>query len=588
MSRLFDNSVSYFNAYYNAKRIFDEAEEAVITAERAARGKAATGQRTTSLPATVRDKFNAVIDKCSSILSFYPQSALVDDALFLIGKSYYYQQDYLKAERKFSELVVQFPNSPLMLESQLWLGRALEKSNNDEAARAVLSQLAETAVEQDELDLAAEAHALLGSIAEKEQKLQTVIEHYSKAIELTGDKFLTATLHAKIGDLYFSLPDYEKAIAAYIKVYDRVSDPYLSYYSRMQAAKGYVVLKRYDSALYLIEEMLDDIRYGEYQPVIQLEFAHVLLISGHTNDALEEYQFLDTTYARTETGANAAYALAQYHETKGDYVKARLYHVRAAAVTAAEISLRARRREGALGRVLSFQRQLAINDSLIVLTDSLQKYPENFYQAPEQQNDDSLAAGQDTSASHLLEPIAAVDSATVSPDTLQASGEEVAQQLEHQVDDSVVARHDTSAARRPEPRLTIKPVNIDSMRVVNARIAYDLAEVYYSDIEIPDSALAWFQRALDWKVDSTRVPRARFILAELGRTTNTNTELEIAEQYRQIIRDYPSSVYADEARKVLGLPVTVRDTQEDDRAYAVAESLLWAGQYDGAIERLKA
>jgi len=43
----------------------------------------------------------------------------------MIGKAYYYMNDDVRAVRKFLELETQFPNSELIPESQVWLGKSL-------------------------------------------------------------------------------------------------------------------------------------------------------------------------------------------------------------------------------------------------------------------------------------------------------------------------------------------------------------------------------------------------------------------------------------------------------------------------------
>ncbi|HEY4613308.1 MAG TPA: tetratricopeptide repeat protein [Bacteroidota bacterium] len=548
MSRLYDNSVSYFNAYYNARQTFDEAETALIAAQREARAKTSASQQPAPVPVP-KDKFNAVIDKCSSILSFYPESALVDDALLLIGKSYYYLQDYLKAERKFSELFAQYPNSELALEGQLWFAKTLERLRKDDEAKQVAAQLAQLAAEQGEQEFTYEAYTLLGVIAERENAAEPAIGYYSNALEHVQDDYSKASLYAKIGDLYFSLQDYDKADAAYLKVSEvGVSDTYLNYYSRVQAARAYAALKRYDSALFLTEEMLDDYRFASFHPMIRFEYAGILLASGFTDDAIAEYQFMDTAYVRTEAGANASFALARYYEIQlSDYPRARNYYARAASVSSAQIVQKAKQRENALFRVMTLQRELFLNDSVFAMSDSMRQYPENFIRP-------------DTAARR--------DTLTVQRDSLSI-------------------QTDSLSSKPTDVRAVYKPANADSMRTLKAKIAYDLGEIYYADMDVPDSALAWFQYALELKVDSIRTPRALFILAELRKNTQKSTEGELAELYQTILTKYPWSSYANEARRILGMPVSERTTEEYDMAYAVAESLLWAGHDHTAIERLQ-
>ena len=73
-------------------------------------------------PATIPPAANAdlqkVIEKCSNILQFSSNSSYVDDALMMLGKSFYYQKNYLKAQRKFEELISTQPNSDYVLEAK--------------------------------------------------------------------------------------------------------------------------------------------------------------------------------------------------------------------------------------------------------------------------------------------------------------------------------------------------------------------------------------------------------------------------------------------------------------------------------------
>jgi tetratricopeptide (TPR) repeat protein len=541
LSRLYENSVSYFNAYYNAKRNFDEAEEMILAAERAARGKTKPDQHPAPPSGQARDKLNAVIDKCSSILSFYPKSDLVDDALFLIGKSYFYLQEYLKAERKFSELLTEFPLSDLALEGQLWWARTLTKINRAGDAQRVASALATKAVEQREYQLAAQAYVLLAKMAVEANLVREAIDWYSKAVQTGRDDFLVASALVELGDLHFARNDFEKAAASYAKAFDKVSDVYLNYYSRIQTARAYAALKRYDTAMYLTGEMLDNYRYAEYFPIIRLEHAHVLLKSGKTAEALDEYRFIDTTYQRTEAAANAAFTLGKFFELeRADYPQARGYYARAAQYAGASFSAEARRRESGLGKLINLHRQLAIHDSLVALSDSLLKYPGRFVEL-------SDSVGVDTT----------------------------------------VAVTDTAEAKRMVPKTVFKPVDKDSIQIVNARLAYEIGETFHTELELPDSALLWFQRALEWKLDSTVAPRTHFILAQLGSSTATRTDKETAELYQTLIDRFPRSTYAEEARRILGLPLTQRTQEDGERVYAAAESLLWKGQYHRAIEGWK-
>ena len=82
------NFTTYFNLYYNTKHLFNEAEESIsndradIFATNEPKIKPADDQ-----------KLQKVIEKCSKILQYSPDSRYVDDALIILGKAFYYQQN---------------------------------------------------------------------------------------------------------------------------------------------------------------------------------------------------------------------------------------------------------------------------------------------------------------------------------------------------------------------------------------------------------------------------------------------------------------------------------------------------------------
>ncbi|MCI0705934.1 MAG: tetratricopeptide repeat protein [Ignavibacteriae bacterium] len=445
-------------------------------------------------------------------------------------------------------MLSQYPNSSLALEGQLWYAKTLEWLRKEDEAQTLATQISNESIENGEEVIAAEAFLLLGRLAERENEPNKAIDYYSQALKYFSDSYLIVRAKAKVGDLYFSLEQYEKANAIYISVYEEAgTEISLDYYGRIQALRGYAALKRYDTAIYFAREMLDDYRFASYHPMIRLEYAGILLAAGYTNDALTEYQFMDTTFARTENGANAAFELAEYYETnQKDYRRAASYYGRAASVQSVLVAPVAKKRENALLRVLTLRGELFLADSLIALSDSARKYPENF-----------------------RKPIPPGTSLSVA--------------------DSVLRQADTLAGHAAEQRYvaSFTPLNTDSLRAIQARAAYDLGEIYYTELENPDSALTWFEKALDWKVDSVRTPRTLFILAELKQAVRNTSGDEVAQLYRTIVDNYPRSSYAREVGRLQGLQTAQLALELNDYEYAVAESLLWAGDYTNAVEQLK-
>ena len=96
----------YYNTFYNARRIYRTAEKARLEA------KANPANR---LAATsFRGHYLNAIARASVVLDLHPGSKWVDDSLLLIGKAYYWREEYDDALLKFRELQTNFPASQLM------------------------------------------------------------------------------------------------------------------------------------------------------------------------------------------------------------------------------------------------------------------------------------------------------------------------------------------------------------------------------------------------------------------------------------------------------------------------------------------
>ena len=93
---VWENLTTYFNLYHNASNLFEKAEEQILSQE-----KDLFSTEPPKLPGTANADLVKVIEKCSDLLQFNSESAYVEDALMMLGKSFYYQKNYQKSLRKF-------------------------------------------------------------------------------------------------------------------------------------------------------------------------------------------------------------------------------------------------------------------------------------------------------------------------------------------------------------------------------------------------------------------------------------------------------------------------------------------------------
>lgn len=392
ISGVYENTVSYFNSYYNAKRTFDDAEDEIRAATRVARAKTFQQSREFVVPAASKQKLTVVIDKCSSILSFHPTSSLVDNALLLIGKSYFYQAEYVKAERKFLELSEQFPSSSLMTESRLWHARTLDRLKKRDEAIVALTNLTADAEAAGEEEIAAEAHVLLADQYELREDRELAIRHYSRVVELDAGDDLKTDAQFRIADLFFSTEQLEQAAAEYARIPEFTLDVNLEFRAKLQISVCTERQGKHEEALALTEELLQDFRFRDFGGLIRLERARILHGGGRRDESIEEYKFLDTAFVRTETGALASFELGNIYEKEfRDYAAAKPFYTRAAENRTTSIYSSAQRKSTALNGYLEAKKRISRHDSLLsAYRDQVHTPTSDTLASPVKVNEDSL------------------------------------------------------------------------------------------------------------------------------------------------------------------------------------------------------
>ena len=107
MGNRIENFSTFFNAYYTAQDEFEQAMEEFRTTTIAAYNRRLDSLNiNTSLSSGGKEKLNNVIKRASKIIQFKKNSRYLDDAVLLIGKAYFFLNDYLQAERKFNEFLI--------------------------------------------------------------------------------------------------------------------------------------------------------------------------------------------------------------------------------------------------------------------------------------------------------------------------------------------------------------------------------------------------------------------------------------------------------------------------------------------------
>lgn len=529
-----DNLSAYFNTYYNASRLFSEVESE-IELQRDPRKEVDYSVELFTTSPGARQKLTSVIEKCSKLLQYHPESGLVDDALFMIGKSYYYQNDLQRAERKFLELLDGFPESDMAPESKLLLGSTYYKMKDPTRAKKIVRDLFDRSIKDDEGDMIARSAQLLARIEIDGANNQEALTLYQTAADRASSSVIRAETYRHAGELLITVGDLKGALRAYEDSYNAASDFVHQYRARLGLARVLSLQGRNEESFNELLDLRDNGNYKDFFGEIDLEIANVYRAMSELGEAIAQYTFVDSTYARTETSLKSYFALGDMYEKEmGLYDSARVAYNRGRSeYPQSPLSKEIAERADYLNRHDSFLKEIGKLDSIKA----------------------AILAPPDTSI------------ATVSKD-------------------STILTPDSLGGNKLLPALVAPPMSLDSL---NTRLAYNLVELaglFYSTIGVVDSAKFWYGELLHRIPGNAYVPRALFTLAQIDRADSTAGGNVADSLYHVLARDYPESEFGRAATRILGGAV-IQKSDPAERKYSSAVGLIEKGMSSAAIDSLK-
>jgi TonB family protein len=286
----------YYNTFYLAEKNFNEAES-----EREKNESEKAGGRSKS-------KYNLAIEKSTRVLTEHPDSKYVDDALYIIGKSYYHLEDYYRSERKFRELLAAFPESDYVERALLYLGKCRLQREEYILARQAFEEIDSLT---DNRDFKAEAQFMLGEIQFNQRQYPEAIKYYTNYVKEYASSEDAAKVQFKIGTAYTELNKPRQAKNAFLEVAEYKPNDSLYFESQFLAGEAYYELEMVDSGYTIFEALAENERYYDKAGKIRLKLAEALEIKNEFEGAIEEYERIAVEFERTEAAAIAFYRIGE-------------------------------------------------------------------------------------------------------------------------------------------------------------------------------------------------------------------------------------------------------------------------------------
>lgn len=631
----YQNVTGYFNTYYNARKLFNEAVAEVEKVPQKNRDTAYYSAY--NIPPGSKAKFDKVIEKSSKLIQFYSRSSWIDDALYMIAVSYVYKDENESAIRKFKELYENFPTSSYLRQAKLWHAKADYFMKKDDEALKMTKDLFEEARTEGDNDVLLGMLTLEGQIYFDRHEYDQAAVKYSLAVEVSGDNDLRGAAQYMLALTNERMGDYEKAASAYNTV-SRFSPDFASVFrARLKYGHMLSLAKQYDRALTALDNLMDEKLSTDQLSLVDLEIANTDWLKGDSTSAFALYSYIDTTYRNSDASARANFQRGVIFEKKfAQFRNALAYYTKARdQFPGSEINPLAQQKTMTLTNYFKCLDNIHKYDSLLTVA----LHPDTSKAASQ----DRSAGPADTSASvpmtaHIVDSAAGLNGETPRPQETSARllpgpddslgrgvvsppeltnedemplgrgrggithsladstarpypGETMMRQRLSPpgVRDSLMAKMrppDSTNNRRSPPRAMPQiPLTPDSLRSLLARDEFEVAGLFYLELNLPDSGLIWFRHVVDQYPVSALIPRTLYSMAEIYRTKGDT--LKVDSLYEMILSRFEQSEYAGQIRRLLKMDSLKMDEDRVLVAYRKAEQFLTDTSPDRSLQHLK-
>ena len=587
----FRNFNAYYNTYYNAKKNYQVGLEKSLTQKR---------QYNTLKPLRIYEvplgagsaEFQNAIEKGADVLRKYKETKWVDNALEIIGKSYYYRKEYFNAIQKFEELYISSSDEKMKQQSIFWKGRVLmELQAYNEGIQYLEEQLSVYSGDWE------------GNL---EYQIKTVLaEHYIarenwvNALDLLNESVGKLPGRANkergyfvIGQLNEILGDAEAAFDAF----DRVEKYYSVYELQFEAKKKKAEVARSigntNEAYKVFASMVRDDKNTEFVSELNYELGRTEQERGNYESAEKIYlsilrdPFVKPQAITTKQVYNGLAELNRFHFN--DFKLAAAYYDSSAKVNVPANQLpdtyNAPELAQSFGEYASLKNQIHEEDSLLwlgslpeaefdsVLAEIEARKVEELkrqMEAEQARRNTMVNVGNRSQRNQETADVARNGFLNIKNPVLIAQVKEQFNALwggrplvdnwrvsilmddEEILEDEKGGNAQNGGATQAQQfavqidlsRIPFTAQDQDSVQEEVSFLHYELGNLFFLSLDLPDSARYYFEKVLEERPESEVAVVAMYSLSELFDIQKNKDEAVFYAQ--KLVDEYPSSIYAD-------------------------------------------
>ena len=619
---VWDNFTTYFNLYFNTATLFEDAELEILSQKRDL-----FSNDPLIIPGNAKASLVKVVEKSSKLLQFYSTSAYVDEALMMLGKSFYYQNNYQKSNRKFEELLAtNIDDDELITEANLWMAKNSFELREITRALELIEQVRAKGIEEGYNLIIKESYVHEIKYRLREKDYTKAISLATEFAEVYNDDLIRAQIYYELGNLYTLIGEKENAITAYEKVFDYSPDFDLEVSTTIKYANALRNAGQTQKALEVFEDIRTKDKFSNSFNEIDFEIGKTLVELGEYNQALEQFRMVDTTYKNTPFSSASNFEMGELYRAKFlNYDSAGYYFSKSAVSNPPKEYVDKAKSNNLLfakysklrNEINKFDKQLYysqnieifIKDSTEYLTDSLRILEEFLAQKEMQEiwkdvGTDTMLGKIDSSfikdsifvkdslikVDSLIQigEVSTFDTAGISnrlfefrkQKRIEAENELKNKELQNLKNSGQLKLDSLNFKGNPPKRLS---VSIDSAKTIISKDNLELGNLFLTDLNVPDSAFFLYQQNLEKYSETSYYPNT---LYAIGSYYLTIDEKEKADSlFRIIYENYKDKNIVNAAANKLNLPLIDLNYDPAKEIYASAEDYMLETDYSRSIDK---
>lgn len=276
---------AYFNTFYNAQDNFRQGMKTV----------------THDTLKFDNDSFDKAIEKSTAVIVKYPTSRYIDDALFIMGASYYYKGDYSRALEKLSSLQLNYPESKYYDDALYYQGLAYYKQRK--IAQAIIALEEARTFER----FSTKAMLALGYVYFYDKNYAALSELADELLDRRLSTQNRRWVLALLAEAQRNQLEYSSACETYLALLEIAKTEAEKRELKLKIAETYLDMGEYESCKRFLR--------GEFDPEFRTILADLNVELGNIQEAKDIYLEIGLSGSSPLT-AQAFYRLAELYRTE--------------------------------------------------------------------------------------------------------------------------------------------------------------------------------------------------------------------------------------------------------------------------------